>query len=37
MILKMPPSFALIACCPLLGIPPKAFAEDIPEIKKGEH
>ena len=35
MILKMSPSFALIACCPLLGIPPEAFAEDTPEIKEG--
>lgn len=31
----MSPSFALIACCLLLGIPPKAFAEDTPEIKEG--
>ncbi|HUL36794.1 MAG TPA: hypothetical protein VLW47_03850, partial [Thermodesulfobacteriota bacterium] len=35
MILKMSPSFALMACCLLLGIPTKAFAEDTPEIKEG--
>ena len=35
MILKMSPSFALIACCFLLGIPPKAFAENTPGINEG--
>jgi hypothetical protein len=35
MILKMLPSFALIACCLLSGIPPKTFAQNTPEIKEG--
>jgi hypothetical protein len=35
MIIKMSRSFALIACCLLLGTPPKAFAEDTPETKEG--